>query len=724
MRFLGLNINDDESVIKDGELSEALNILINEDGSIEKRPGIIEYADLGDSPVDVYTYAKSNGTTYFIASHETSVLYSTDCVNFSLLIDGLTGGLEMCFVTISDTIGNDTMVFCNGTDYRFGWDGTTLNTFTSSEQVKPKIMEFHNGRLFAVDSGTYPTRLYYSPFFFGDSLTNYAYLDIPIPSGENITALKRLTRLADDINSYLLIFSQTTTWGLKGTAIGFSSLYPFFSELGSLSHYANTNIEGLQQIPTGVGIYAFSGNSLQNIGRNIYKEYKEVTQVAQSKGTFKIENKAEWLSGETFTNIDTTTINTGVRYGGTFGFRDGWNMSGFSRQSIYGSYDGSIALYRDISNVSIRLTVFSDTGSILTTKSEVIPYPEYYNKWYKASININTFTNQAIKFQYDYQTLEGYSCTSPLFITNNDTLSIYILIDGATPKTLVDAFRPETATYISGTHNTGFDTVYFTSAMTLTTTNGGTIVADIRYAETESGLSYASWNRLNTSTAPTFVGKKWLQYRIQLATPETATLPIVYSISLDYSNRRTGGKSMQGIWWDDYYMLACATEDTSVNNVIYALNKRNEQWTKFDEWNVRRWTVFKNNLYFGSALDDGKIYRAWVTYSDNGESITSYATTKAFDYGDPYHKKRIDRIRTQCDASVNYPVIIASVYTDNSLNNTYTISLHDTSTNKVISNKKNAGEGRNLKYRFFNNERDRNFKIYNFSIEGTYLDSD
>jgi hypothetical protein len=54
-----------------------------------------------------------------------------------------------------------------------------------------------------------------------------------------------MSRLADDITSYLVIQSQTTTWLLKNIASEISSgnLVPVFSELGGRSQYANANIE-------------------------------------------------------------------------------------------------------------------------------------------------------------------------------------------------------------------------------------------------------------------------------------------------------------------------------------------------------------------------------------------------------------------------------------------------------------------------------------------------
>lgn len=62
----GLNTFQDETVLKDGELSEAKNILLSVDG-IEPRPGTSDFgSDVGDKVIGLFGFYKSDGTRQFL----------------------------------------------------------------------------------------------------------------------------------------------------------------------------------------------------------------------------------------------------------------------------------------------------------------------------------------------------------------------------------------------------------------------------------------------------------------------------------------------------------------------------------------------------------------------------------------------------------------------------------------------------------------------------------
>lgn len=67
----------------------------------------------------------------------------------------------------------------------------------------------------------------------------------------------------------------------------------------------------------------------------------------------------------------------------------------------------------------------------------------------------------------------------------------------------------------------------------------------------------------------------------------------------------------------------------------YCMNTITGAWTRFQGWPANCFELWGDNLYFGG---DGAVYKAWDTYTDNGEMIVSEAV-QAFSYfGNKWNK--------------------------------------------------------------------------------------
>jgi hypothetical protein len=738
-KFLGLNTKYHKTLIDNFEASDLSNVLINLDGSVEKRPGCQLVTTISDSPVEIYTYKKNNGNLYMMAHTDTRVLYSTDGINFTTLVNGLIGGKEMCFITVSDSSGNDSVVFCDGVNYRYCWNGTTLNTFTSAEQVKFEKAVFFQGRIWGADSGTYATRIYYSTQNNPDSFTNYNYLVLSFPAGERCLGIQPLTRLADDITSYLLVFSKTTTWGIKNTAAAISaaSVYPIFTDLGSLSHYANVNIEGVQQIPTRKGIIGFSGSNLSLLSDKVEPTYNNLGQVLSEKYSWTTSTTGEFLEGETFTNIDTTTDGQ-ISYGGTFGYNDGWTISWVGsywrwdtgiwiwswpmdgtraahfRSSVAANvYYGSIGYILNTSDVVLCTKTLSTAGGSVGTKNDI-----YVNTWAGQNIKLR------VEVTFSYGDI-GY-CTSPIFTAPSNTISIYLrYIDTTLDALDVDMFRPETATYISKVYDTTLLLAALSAPIINYNAGSGTVSLYIR-----SSVDNLIWNdtttpyiKLENGVEPNTNCNRYLQYKVCMASDSAASLPIVYDVTINWTGGGICEASLQGIQWNDYYLLAGATIGANKNNIVIARNYKNGQFTKFDTWRVRRWTEFKDGLYFGSALDDGKIYRAWTGYNDAGSAITAYYQAKTQDFGISYDKKGNRFLNTTVGtSSIADNIKIYWTADDGQLSSVDTIPLYSAN-NRTINLKRTERnfDFYNMSIKFYHDTLDTNFKIYKYIHGLNYL---
>lgn len=125
----GLNTFQDQSVIKDSELTDAKNIVLTVDG-IEPRYGLLNFGDDGDGDTKVYWgggYYKSDGTKQFLRiSGSRLKKYDSgtgewDAVDSTAFADVNTESVQAI----------DTLFFFNGSDNLRSYAGSTVSTYTA-----------------------------------------------------------------------------------------------------------------------------------------------------------------------------------------------------------------------------------------------------------------------------------------------------------------------------------------------------------------------------------------------------------------------------------------------------------------------------------------------------------------------------------------------------------------------------------------------------------------
>lgn len=94
------------------------------------------------------------------------------------------------------------------------------------------------------------------------------------------------------------------------------------------------------------------------------------------------------------------------------------------------------------------------------------------------------------------------------------------------------------------------------------------------------------------------------------------------------------------IYFDGKYYVACATADSTFNNVVLVWDYDFNAWTKFIGWNVADWFIYGNTLYYG-ASNEMATYQVHYNYDDNGSAYNSYWASKWMDFGVPNEQKRL-----------------------------------------------------------------------------------
>ena len=125
----GLNTFQDETVLKDGELSEAKNILLAVDG-IEPRPGTSDFGtDVGDKVIGLFGFYKSDGTRQLLR-------YATGTNNkLQKYVSGVPTDIGSATFNASARMNfvqaRDTVYGFNGQDALWKYDGTTITTYSA-----------------------------------------------------------------------------------------------------------------------------------------------------------------------------------------------------------------------------------------------------------------------------------------------------------------------------------------------------------------------------------------------------------------------------------------------------------------------------------------------------------------------------------------------------------------------------------------------------------------
>lgn len=125
----GLNTFQDENLIKDGDITEAKNIILSVDG-IEPRPGTSNYgSDVGDKVIGLFGFYKSDGTKQFLR-------YATGSNNkLQKYVSGVPTDIGTTTFNASARMNfvqaRDAVYGFNGEDNLWKYDGSSITVYTA-----------------------------------------------------------------------------------------------------------------------------------------------------------------------------------------------------------------------------------------------------------------------------------------------------------------------------------------------------------------------------------------------------------------------------------------------------------------------------------------------------------------------------------------------------------------------------------------------------------------
>lgn len=160
-----------------------------------------------------------------------------------------------------------------------------------------------------------------------------------------------------------------------------------------------------------------------------------------------------------------------------------------------------------------------------------------------------------------------------------------------------------------------------------------------------------------------------VQDKLQLG----ASFPVSYPIKdeIDDINWAYANKAC-AVFFDNKYLLAVPTGSSTYNNKVYVYYPAFQGWSVFSGWNVGAWASSKFNnedvLYYIDS-NDGSVYKAFTTNTDNGVAISYQITTRREDLNNQFQEKNGGEVRTLALATGDVDITVDIEFDEGGFNN-------------------------------------------------------
>lgn len=279
----GLNTRDSVMFLGENESPDLQNVLLDERGPFQIRPGTDKYVSnpVGNEVNSLYEFVDGDGNAHLLAASGDSLLVKNGD-NWDALKDDFTSGSRFEFVT--NRVKNH-CYFVNGEDGYFYYDGNEVNELDeysptedeiiefgeNSFPVNPWLIAFHKFRIWLVDKEK-PDRVLFcghdieGTVKYGYFPTEYV-IGVSSDKGEDIKAIV-------PFGDRLLIFTKTSMWAVYGSEPENFALAQEIDSVGTVSSRSVREIDGHLFFLSDKGVYMYDGTMPHQISQKIPKQFK------------------------------------------------------------------------------------------------------------------------------------------------------------------------------------------------------------------------------------------------------------------------------------------------------------------------------------------------------------------------------------------------------------------------------------------------------------------
>lgn len=414
------------------------------------------------------------------------------------------------------------------------------------------------------------------------------------------------------------------------------------------------------------GIYSFNGNFIDNISRNLQPVIDTLQQSLVRVLNWIHNLQAEW-DGGTYSDVRgdmalypgsvVLVENTSTKNIDNNGFETDtdWEESDKASDRNYdptllgltakaGSKVGithSNSSFKGHGETEFaRARIYNENDTLLET-FDILPSNE--DTWTQATLDLSAYDETKIKIKLEGGVAGGYfnspgSLESALFICNGGSMTLWVMEHWTTP----DAWNKQTYSILfdlveegvyryksSGnwvSENRNLGTVGLWGVFTASQDkNGETLDLFIETASSEAGLNGTGWTLVEHGEAP--IGQStetntWCRFKAEFATDDDEVSPILDSIKIQYYRSATQAQSAEAIVFDGRFLLTCARENETKNNLIIVIDN-NSALVPFVGWGIGSFVEFENQLYAGSGSSI-KLYQLFTGDTDDRVVIDAW----------------------------------------------------------------------------------------------------
>lgn len=731
----GLNDNADGINLEPNESPDLLNVVIDEpSGSLKPRNGFIHCGSLpsGNEATGLFSYSKADGTERLIVTDNENVYETPDCITYTTIKSGLSATARPYFSTVRNKLW-----IVNKSTHPLTWNGTTatlLDGRANTPSPVPPIcqyLEYWKDRVWCARTNSEPSSVQFS------ALTDSSGNDLDPSTGSLSWPAANVIYIDRDggcpiygVKAYrdnlYVSKGECGIWRIVFNNDFDIAVVKTLSQVGWRFHDNVAELDNVLHFAGPDGFYLFDGDQSVRISDKILNKFLSINQprvnnlykIWTSQGDFDAGTSSLTATADTSGSVTLSSTVVQDSFGNsdltanpawTFGANQWVVESGYLRPNtnntteIYtpatqstGSWVVSKYMGQQSTEVDVHFvcngTTSSCAGYFLRIRrnadsSATLSVRENTSGDIIASGNL-TSSNWPIGSFADLEVtrdpngiMKVYS--DSVFVasgtdTTYNTSTNFLINDKVQELTATrydDIFLYHYAT--SGTFTSdAFNAVTVSTWGTFEagqTTNGGTIVFEVRVGTDAGGLSAATYGSI---TPGAVIDGSTTEVRIQWRAHVTGSnrydSPQVDDVTVNYSQNGVATQSLYGVVWKNRYWVSGSTGSSTTNNMVLIKSRNpSNAWVPHD-LQIGPMVRYNDNFYAGASTHSA-IYRLDYGTNDNGAAFTWYWQSRDEVFSFPHNFKRLMELSvdyrkgTAANAKVGFRRSDQSSFTESSV---------------------------------------------------------
>jgi len=347
----GLNTDDSEITMQDGQSPDALNVVTDVINGIKPRKGFVAFST--ETSISKWVFPLSNGTRYLINQSSGTLKATAGITNFTVFV----GTVDVNVLTVGVAFG-DRFYYGNQTDGLKYWDGNSVTI--SSPGLKMSLMVAHKGRLW-VNNVNNRREIYGSKYLDGSAFN----LEVN-PTEDSPTRIQVQGKLDENLSVFFASFKDKLMWfkphsfgaitGSRRTNFGSIA---YSQDIGSSYPESVQDCDGvLRWLTSDRSIYEFDGSTYKKITEDNDTLMASFVQGDLNQRVWTQTTAADWGAGSFTAGLSSVAYPGDVVFISTPSADDDFEDGDYTNNHTWTVMNGSFS----IESGRLKTSSISDCG--------------------------------------------------------------------------------------------------------------------------------------------------------------------------------------------------------------------------------------------------------------------------------------------------------------------------------------------------------------------------